>query len=153
MHWKKFDYSDQKFATVTVPHTSTQNNKMSAAMNKLNKAMHVFAEETALAAIDDFITAFKARVELDDDDLAFIEKYKADFSKKAKEQAAKKPKKEQKMDENGNVIKRKPTEYNLFVQAKMEELKKAHPDVKGNQLMAMAAAEWKKEKGTKSDSE
>lgn len=128
---------------------------MSAAMIKMTKAMNVFAEETALSAIDDFLAAFKAEFELDEDDLkAFVDKYKENMRqqyKDAAKEAGKKPKKAQKLDADGNVVKREPSAYNKFVKAKMEELKATNPDIKGKELLAMAAAEWKKQKASDSE--
>lgn len=146
--------SIKKSSTDTVTQQAITNN-MSAAMTKLNKALATFADETTLAAIDNFVAAFKQEFELDEDDMtAFVTKYKSELAQKSKDaakEATKKPKKAQKLDADGNVIKREPSEYNKFVQAKMEELKANNPDLKGKgkELMAMAAAEWKKHKAAK----
>jgi hypothetical protein len=41
---------------------------------------------------------------------------------------------------------RPPTAYNLFVKAKMEEIKSQNPDLKNTELMAKAAQCWKQHK-------
>ena len=43
-------------------------------------------------------------------------------------------------------VTRTPTEYNLFVQAKIKELKEAHPDMDRKKLMVEAAAAWSAKK-------
>ena len=55
-----------------------------------------------------------------------------------------KKKKTVKLDKDGNVKqKRAPTAYNLFVKERMGELKKENPELKGSELMKMAAGDWK----------
>lgn len=39
--------------------------------------------------------------------------------------------------------KKKPSSYNMYVKAKIEELKKESPEKKAVELMAMAASQWK----------
>jgi hypothetical protein len=63
----------------------------------------------------------------------------------------KRKKREPKLDADGNVIKRAPTEYNKFLAKTMAELKEEYKDyeVKPNQkeLMAEVAAKWREIKG------
>ena len=63
----------------------------------------------------------------------------------------KRKKREPKLDAEGNVIKRAPTEYNKFLAKTMAELKEEYKDyeVKPNQkeLMAEVAAKWREIKG------
>ena len=55
-----------------------------------------------------------------------------------------KKKKTVKLDKDGNVKqKRAPTAYNLFVKERMGELKKENPELKGSELMKLAAGDWK----------
>lgn len=133
-------------STETVTDT---NNKMSA-MTKVTKALRELEEEIALHAVDAFVEELKKAFELEDMD-AFVESYKTSLTQKMKEEAKKaaaagKPKKVVKLDAEGHVVKREPSEYNVFIREAMLRLKQEpeNKDVKGKELMAMAAAEWKK---------
>ena len=63
-----------------------------------------------------------------------------------------KVKREPKLDADGNVVKRAPTEYNIFLAKTMAELKNEYKDyeVKPNQkeLMAEVAAKWRELKAS-----
>lgn len=117
------------------------------AMTKVFKALRELEEEAAMHAIDDFVTELKASFELEDID-SFVEAYKKKLTQKLKDEAkeaAKKPKKAVKLDAEGHVVKREPSEYNIFIRDAMLRLKSMpeNAEVKGKELMAMAAAEWK----------
>ena len=43
-------------------------------------------------------------------------------------------------------VKRAPTQYNLFIQKKIMELKNSNPDIDRKELMKMAAKAWSEEK-------
>jgi hypothetical protein len=51
-----------------------------------------------------------------------------------------------------SAVTRAPTQYNLFVQAKIKELKKAQPDMDRKKLMVEAAAAWTAKKQAASES-
>lgn len=127
------------------------------AMTKVSKALRELEEEASLRAVDAFVAEMKKEFELEDID-AFVEKYKAAYTQKMKDEAkeaAKKPKKAVKTDDSGHVVKRAPSDYNIFIRETMLKLKQMpeNADFKGKQLMAMAAAEWKKSKSDDGKSE
>ncbi len=139
--------------------TVTQHTMSTAtAMTKVFKALRELEEDAAMNAIDDFVSELKAAFELEDID-SFVETYKKKLTQKLKDEAkeaAKKPKKAVKLDAEGHVVKREPSEYNIFIREAMLRLKALpeNHEVKGKELMAMAAAEWKasgKGKSKKSD--
>lgn len=146
--------------------TDTNNTIKMSAMTKVNKALRELEEEIALNAVNAFVEELKKAFEIEDMD-SFVESYKTSLTTKMKEEAKKaaaagKPKKAVKLDAEGHVVKREPSEYNVFIREAMLRLKEdpENKDVKGKELMAMAAAEWKKsgkskakKTETKSDSE
>ena len=68
----------------------------------------------------------------------------SDDDEKDEDGKKKKTTKAPKLDKDGNVKpKRAPTAYNLFVKERMGELKKENPELKGSELMKMAAGDWK----------
>lgn len=120
----------------------------SATMIKLNKAIQEVREEAILNAIDAFVATLKAEFEIDELD-TFTETYKAKISQQLKDEikdASKKPKKAPKLDADGNLVKREPSEYNKFIKEALIRLKKENPEQSGKDLMTLAAAEWKKSK-------
>lgn len=128
------------------------------AYNKVTKALQTFEEEIALNTVDALIQAFKAEFELEEEELtAFTEKFKLSLKDKFKEQAKASKSKGSKASgssSDGEKKKREPSAYNKFVKAEMERIKVDNPEVKGKELMAMAAANWRVAKATaKSDSE
>ena len=125
---------------------------------KLLKALNLAMEETALTTVDTVIDTFKKmlleEMEIDEDDLnalgtkaadAVKDQLKADYKEAAKSKGKKAAKAEPKE-------KRAPTEYNLFIKAKIAEIKGDNPGLKGTELMKRATDAWKKRK-TSDDSE
>jgi hypothetical protein len=52
-----------------------------------------------------------------------------------------------KYDNNGNIIKKKPSKYNMFIKENMEKIKKENPNIKDHkELLKKAAQLWKIEK-------
>lgn len=89
-----------------------------------------------------FIDEFNRQVDL-------TKKYKLEEIKKILSDIFKNTKKNKrtKLDSNGNVIKKKPSLYNLFIKDNMEKIKKENPDIKDHkELLKKAAQLWKIEK-------
>ena len=59
---------------------------------------------------------------------------------------AKKQKREPKLDSDGNVVKRAPTEYNIFVKNNIGKVKEENPELSRPELMKKVAFRWKAQK-------
>ena len=59
---------------------------------------------------------------------------------------AKKQKREPKLDSDGNVVKRAPTEYNIFVKNNIGKVKEENPELSRHELMKKVAFMWKTQK-------
>ena len=59
---------------------------------------------------------------------------------------AKKQKREPKLDSDGNVVKRAPTEYNIFVKNNIGKVKEENPELSRPELMKIVAIMWKNQK-------
>ena len=59
---------------------------------------------------------------------------------------AKKQKREPKLDSDGNVVKRAPTEYNIFVKNNIGKVKEENPELSRPELMKKVAFMWKTQK-------
>ena len=123
------------------------------ALAKLNKAVSVALEETALATVDRLITAFKTKFEMDESDLNELANEIKEAIKQENKQAATSSKKAskggKKSSDSGSDTekpKRAPTAYNIFIKEKMAELSGADPSLKGKDLLKAAVEEWKKQK-------
>lgn len=105
---------------------------------------HVMATkyEIQMEVIDALVEEFRKRWEMQDDDEEMIAAFKASFLQKATDEAGKKKKKTATTPAAGEPKpKRPPSEYNLFVQAKTDELKAA--GFKGHDIFREAAKLWK----------
>ena len=59
---------------------------------------------------------------------------------------AKKQKRELKLDSDGNVVKRAPTKYNIFVKDNIGKAKEENPELSRPELMKIVAIMWKNQK-------
>ena len=59
---------------------------------------------------------------------------------------AKKQKREPKLDSDGNVVRRAPTEYNIFVKNNIGKVKEENPELSRQELMKKVAFMWKTQK-------
>ncbi len=59
---------------------------------------------------------------------------------------AKKQKREPKLDSDGNVVKRAPTAYNIFVKDNIGKVKDENPELSRPELMKEVAIRWKAQK-------
>ena len=73
---------------------------------------------------------------------------KPSYTKKSKTEPskAKKQKREPKLDSDGNVVKRAPTEYNIFIKENLPLIKEEFPSLTRTDLMKIAAEKWQKSK-------
>lgn len=60
--------------------------------------------------------------------------------------ASKKPNKKKILNSDGEVVKRQPSSYNVFIKNEMAKLKQENPDCDNKEIMKMAAVSWKKSK-------
>lgn len=60
----------------------------------------------------------------------------------------KKPNKKKTLNSDGEVVKRQPSPYNVFIKNEMAKLKQENPDCDNKEIMKLAAASWKKSKET-----
>jgi hypothetical protein len=63
--------------------------------------------------------------------------------------STKKPNKK-KVNSDGEVVKRQPSPYNVFIKNEMAKLKQENPECDNKEIMKLAAAAWKKSKETPS---
>ena len=73
---------------------------------------------------------------------------KPSYTKKSKVEPskAKKQKREPKLDSDGNVVKRPPTKYNIFVKDNIGKVKEENPELSRHELMKKVAFMWKTQK-------
>ena len=73
---------------------------------------------------------------------------KPSHTKKSKTEPskAKKQKREPKLDSDGNVVKRAPTAYNIFVKDNIGKVKDENPELSRPELMKEVAIRWKAQK-------
>jgi len=73
---------------------------------------------------------------------------KPSYTKKSKTEPskAKKQKREPKLDSDGNVVKRPPTKYNIFVKDNIGKVKEENPQLSRPELMKEVAIMWKAQK-------
>lgn len=93
-----------------------------------------------LETVDALVAAFRDRWDFEEDDNKMIEEFKESLRKAAGKKASKK-KSAAADDDAPPKAKRAPSEYNLFVQSKKDELIAA--GFKGKDLIREAARLWK----------
>ena len=109
--------------------------------NTLNKVI----EEVRNDSLDSFVTMLTERLDVVKDfggDIKrLLEEYKASCNAQVLSFG---PKKKEKKT-------RPPNNYNLFIKEKMREIKEAHPEFKGKELMKKATEQWNIKKAEAAD--
>lgn len=95
--------------------------------------------------VNDFMTFLETKIDFDDDMKGYFEEFLGSLKKPAATKKSKASKKATASDKPEKP-KRKPSAYNMFISAKMAEIKKADPSIKGKELMKAAIVVWNEQK-------
>ena len=139
---QKNDFSGKCYITDNLQFSKV---KMAQGMNKVFKAINDYSEnmeKTIIKGVKEYL------------EIKLTEDYDSEFvsavSVLIDDYLANMPKAPALNVKDGGIKKEKktraPTEYNLFLKAKMAEIKEAGTDLKGKELMLAAITEWNKEK-------
>ena len=129
--------------------TFTQLPKM--ALTKMNKAIIDMVKEVEISTINKVKTLVIQNLS-EEYEADFVEAVEKIFNDMKIDSYADNIKKSSgRKSPDGEKKKREPTAYNLFLKAKMAEIKEAGTELKGKDLMKAAIVEWNKEKAAKSD--
>lgn len=125
------------------------------ALAKVNVSIAALMEETALSTVDKLVAFLGEKIEIDEDMQQMFADFKATLkvtpppqvdAEKPKKKASKKAAAATSSDEEKpEKAKRAPSSYNMYLSAKIAELKAQ--GAKGN-LMKLAIEAWKTSKGT-----
>jgi hypothetical protein len=101
--------------------------------------------------VNDFMTFLETKIDFDDDMKGYFEEFLGSLKKPAATKKSKAAKKANALTASGasdkpEKPKRKPSAYNMFISAKMAEIKKADPSIKGKELMKAAIVVWNEQK-------
>lgn len=109
----------------------------SAALASINKvvssAISDAVYESKHQSIDEIMSFLSEKIVLDDDMQAYFKEFKSKITH----------------DMSKSITKRSrdPSAYNMWIKAKMAEIKQQNPNIKGKVLMLCAITEWKKHTG------
>lgn len=111
----------------------------------LQNALNRVIDEVKNESLDNFVKVLLDRIDdLDNDKVKHVlDEFKASTPNNILNFG---PKKREKKT-------RPPNSYNLFIKDKMREIKDAHPEYKGKELMKKATEEWNKQKKEKEERE
>lgn len=110
-----------------------------ASYNAVIAATAQLVHEAKLAVIDELVTFFDSKMEIEDDFKELITEFKGTLKTPEKPKRVK-----------GEKKKREPSAYNLFVRDALNELKKEHPEMPSKDRMREALKQWHEHKGTTS---
>ena len=98
--------------------------------------------------VNDFMTFLETKIDFDDDMKGYFEEFLGSLKKPAATKKSKAAKKANALtaSDKPEKPKRKPSAYNMFISAKMAEIKKADPSIKGKELMKAAIIVWNEQK-------
>jgi hypothetical protein len=132
-------YKSHTFAFLT-------SNPPTMAYSAVEAAVAGVVAQAVFDAKKSVIDAFKAfmaeKIEMDEDMEAYFDEFKSSLVMDEVAVASAKVTKRTK-GKSEPAKKREPSAYNLWIKAKMAELKATREDLKGRALMAAAVAEWR----------
>jgi hypothetical protein len=111
-----------------------------ASFTHLQNVLNKVIEEVRNESLNSFVAILIERLDVLRDSEAeiklLLDEYKASYNSHILSFG---PKKKEKKT-------RPPNNYNMFIKEKMREIKEAHPEYKGKELMKKATEEWNKKK-------